>query len=158
MDECIVCGVNALYICKPCKGSFCEEHKGLHEKNKNKAHVFEEIGVNLDYRQTKIIAENLSLKIKKVKEFREKIILETRNLIQKIEELCTNCLKSVEARIQSYMILLQIIQRPITRQDLKIIEDQSKLLLSFTIPIPNFKDIKDFYDFQFFQEFPEHFT
>ena len=99
MDECIVCGEKALYICKPCKGLFCEEHKALHEKNKNKVHVFEEIGVNLDSRQTKIIVENLSLKIKKVKEFRERIILETRDLIQKIEELCTNCLKNVEARI-----------------------------------------------------------
>ena len=112
--------------------------------------------VNLDSRQTKIIVENLSLNIKKVKEFRERIILETSDLIQKIEELCTNCLKNVESKIQSYMNLLQIIQSPITRQDLQIIEDQSKLLLSFTIPIPNFKDIINFYDFQFFQEFPEN--
>ena len=95
MDECIVCGEKALYRCKPCKGLFCEEHKALHETNRNRVHVFEEIGVNLDSRQTKIIVENLSLKIKKAIELRERIILETRDLIQKVYELCTNCLNSV---------------------------------------------------------------
>ena len=99
MDECIGCGDKALYRCKPCKALFCEEHKDLHEKNKNKVHIFEEIGVNLDSKQTEKIVENLILKIKKVKEFKERIILETRTLIQKIEELCTNCLKNVEAKI-----------------------------------------------------------
>ena len=144
MDECIVCCEKALYICKPCKGSFCEEHKGLHEKSKNRVHIFKEIGVKLDSRQTENIVENLILKINKVKEFKERITLETEMLIRKIKELCTNCLNNAEGKLQYYMNLLQIIQNPITTEEVSMIEDQLKVSLSINIPAQNFKDILNF--------------
>ena len=154
MDECIVCGNKALYACKPCKVSFCEEHKLLHEKTKNKVHIFEKFVIKLESSQTARIIENLLLKINKVKEFEERIILGTSILIQQIEELCVNCLQRAKYIIQHYINHLKIIQSQKKEQDFKIIEDQLNVCLSLNIPTPNFQEIRKFYDFQFFPESP----
>ena len=110
MDECVVCGDKVIYACKPCKVSFCEEHKLLHEKNRDRVHIFEKVGIKLDSSQTARIVENLVLKITKVKVFEGKIIVETRALIQKIEKLCTKCLQMAKAKAQFYMSLLEKMQ------------------------------------------------
>ena len=143
MDDCISCGDKALYRCTPCTGSFCEEHKHLHERNKNKVHIFETIGIMLDSNQTAKIIENLLEKINICKEFKERMMLETITLIRKIKEICRNCLNTAESKAQLYMNLIEKIQNPITMQDLQMIEDESEALLSFSIPT------------QFFQESPK---
>ena len=87
-----------------------------------------------------------------MEEFKERIILETRTLIQRIEELCTSCLSGAKVKAQYYMNLLQIIQSPIALKDLEIVEGQLKLSLSLNIPTQNFKEILNFYNYQFLQE------
>ena len=155
MDECIVCGDKALHICQPCNASFCDEHKGLHEKNKNKEHIFEEIRIKLDSSRTKRIAENLILKINELKEFENRIILETSILIQTIEELCTTCLKNSADKVQFCMDLLEKIQNSITEQDLTTIENKINFSFSLCVPTPSLKEILNFYDIKFDQEPPE---
>ena len=155
MDECISCDNKALYRCTPCIGSFCEEHKQLHERKKNKVHIFETIGIMLDSKQTAKIIENMLEKINVCKEFKERMMLETMTLIRKIEEMCTNCLNNAESKAQWYMDLIEKIQNPITMQDLKMIEDELEVLLSFTIPTQNIQEIIKYYDCQFFQESPK---
>ena len=155
MDECISCGYKALYRFQSCKVSFCEEHKGLHERNKGEAHILEAFGIKLDYRQTAKIVENLALKINKVNEFKERIMLETRNLIWKIEELRRNYLKDAERTVQCYMNLLQIIQNPITAQDLQIIVNQVNVSHSINITTHNFQEVLKYYNSQVFEQSPE---
>ena len=107
MEDCVVCCVRAVYICKPCNGAFCKEHKVLHEKSKIKVHNFEEIGISLDSGSLDKIVENLTFKINKVKEFKERIAFETCSLILKIEELCKNSLETADEKIQYYINLFR---------------------------------------------------
>ena len=74
-------------------------------------------------------------------------------LIQNIEELFTSCLNNAEGKLQYCMNLLQMIQRPIATEELKLIEGQLNVSLSLNMPTQNFKDLLNFYNSQFFQEY-----
>ena len=154
MDDCISCGDKALYRCKPCTASFCEEHKGLHQRNKNKVHVFETIGIKLDPRQATKMLESLRLKFNACKEFKERMILETTALIRRIKQLCTNCLNIAESKAQSYMSLIEKIEDNIMLQDYNRLDSEIKICLSFTMPTQNYQEILNFYEYPFFQESP----
>ena len=155
MDDCISCGDKALYRCTPCTVSFCEEHKHLHTRNKNKVHIFETIGINLDSKQTAKIVESLLQKINVCKEYKERMIRETMTLVRLIKEICRNCLRNAESKAQWYMNLIEKIQNPITMQDLKMIEGELEVLLSFSVPTQNFQEILKSYGHQFLQKSPE---
>ena len=152
MGDCITCGSNALYKCKPCKAMFCKEHKAIHEMNKKQAHIFEIIKLRLDSSQSARIVENLTLKINKVKEHQERILLETERLIRKIEELCTNSLKHTEDKLNYYTHLLELSQNALEPEDLSILESQLGLVLSFNVSTLNFKEVQDFYSCHILEE------
>ena len=154
MEECIVCGERALYRCQPCVVLFCEEHKRVHERNKNKVHIFESIIIRPDSRQYAKIVESLVIKITEFEAFKSRIILETKTLIQKIKELRTNCLAKAESKVRSYITLLKQIQNPATSEDLTIVENQLNVSLSFPVPPPSFQEILSFYNYEFFQDVP----
>ena len=156
MDECIVCGEKTPYRCQPCNASFCEKHKSEHKNNKNRVHFFEKV---LDSREIARIVESLMLTINKLTEFKERIMLETTTLIQKIEELCTICINNAESKMQGVKNLLNIFKNPVAEDDLKMIEDSLQFSFSFsfsfTISTPNIEEILQFYDTQLIQESPQ---
>ena len=63
------------------------------------------------------------------------MILETTALVQQIEERCRNCLNNAKRKALWYMNLIEEIQNPITMQDLKMIEGQLEVPLSFSNPL-----------------------
>ena len=152
MEECIVCGYKAYYLCISCKGSFCNEHKSLHEQNKNKIHVFETIGKRIESNQARRIIESLMVKINTIKELKRMTMLETKAIIRKIMEMCMESIKCSEVREKYYMNLLKIAQDSLTDQDLKALEDQLAITLAFNVPAPSFREMQDFYDGIFLQE------
>ena len=151
MEDCL-CGEKAAYLCSSCKVFICEEHKDLHEKNKKKAHVFEEIFKHPDSSKPKRIVENLILKISLMKRLKEIIVLETETIIEKIESLCMNALDAVELRIAYYMKLLKVSQQRSLAQDFTEADDQLALALTLSIPDLNFREIQEFYNHEFAKE------
>ena len=151
MDECIVCGEKTPYRCQPCNASFCEKHKSEHKNNKNRVHFFEKV---LDSREIARIVESLMLTINKFTEFKERIMLETTTLIQKIEELCTICINNAESKMQGVKNLLNIFKNPVAEDQLKIIEESLQFSFSFNISTPNIEEILKFYDTQLIQGSP----
>ena len=110
MKACAICCRNAKYICKPCKVAFCTEHVSLHAQSKIKEHIFEEIRQYLDSGQLNKIVENLTLKINKVKELKESIILEAGAVMERVAELSMNSLQAAKEKEQFYVKLLQACQ------------------------------------------------
>ena len=145
MEECITCGRKALYTCKPCNALFCEEHKTIHEMNTKRLHIFEVLKLRLDSSQTARIVENLTLKINKVKEFQERIVRETRVLMQKIEDLCKNSLTNAKAMLKYYNHLLKITQNALEPEEFNILEKQLETTLSFNFSTLNLKEVQEFY-------------
>ena len=119
MNPCIVCGNKAPYRCQPCKAFFCEKHKAKHERNRNIVHIFEK---EFDSSGRDRNVEGLILNINKLIEFKERIMLETKKLIQKIEELCTKCLENTENMIQDYKSLLELITNPISEKIYRVVK------------------------------------
>ena len=152
MNVCVVCCDKAISLCKPCKVAFCKEHKGLHENSKIRKHSFEEIGRILDTAQYEKVVKNLTLKINKVKEFKERIILESKSLILKINELCMKSLEIAEKKVQYYINLLQASHRPLLEKDLKLLEDQIAIPVIHNISGLNSKEIHEFYQNEFLPE------
>ena len=81
MEDCVVCCVRAVYICKPCNGAFCKEHKILHQKGKKREHVFKKLGKKFSAQQLAEIVEKLSSNIKVTDQCRTKIIEESMKLL-----------------------------------------------------------------------------
>ena len=151
MEDCVVCGEIALYKCQPCTVSFCEEHKSVHERNKNKPHIFESIKPKFDPAKYAKIAESLVTKIKELETFKSRIILETKTLINKIEELRTKCIKTADAKAKSYIALLKQFQNPAAFEDLSAIENQLNTFVCHDLPFPSIQEIQNFYNYDFFK-------
>ena len=146
MENCRICGSSALFRCIPCKRSFCGAHKTAHKKDQQKEHVFKELKPELDLIQSKKIAENLLLKIKKVKEFEGKIIIETGALIQKINQLCMNSIEKAKERQKHYTHLLYISQKNrLDLKNLRILQNELQTTVGFNLSTPNLKEVQDFY-------------
>ena len=109
MEACAICCEKAKYICKTCKVAFCKEDVSLHQ-SKIKEHIFEEIRQYLDSGQLNKIVENLTLKINKVKELKESIILEAGAVMERVAELSMNSLQAAKEKEQFYVKLLQACQ------------------------------------------------
>ena len=132
MEECVVCGEKALYRCNSCKALFCEEHKSIHEKTKNKSHILVKLEIHLDPNQSSRITADLISKINKLQEFKNKITLENKALILKIQELYQISLNTAESKEHYYINLLKIAQSVLTAEDLRSLEDQSTILSPLT--------------------------
>ena len=142
LNACAVCCIKAEYRCQPCNVSFCKEHKDLHEQSKIREHLFER---TLDQDQLNKIVENLILKIKTINEVTGRILLETKSLVKKIEELCKDSLQGLKEKAQFYMDLLQKCRKPIIEEDLKLINKQLSIPLRYSIPGLSYSEIQEFY-------------
>ena len=143
MDVCAVCCIQAVFRCKPCNATFCREHKDLHEQSKIRNHLFE---ITLDPDQLTKIVENLISKIKTVHEVTGRILLETASLVKKMEELCKNSLTVLKDSIQFYTDLLQKCQKPLSEQDLQLINNHLDISWRFSILDLNYSEMQEFYN------------
>ena len=152
MEECL-CGVKALYVCKPCKAIFCNEHKTVHENGKQRIHIFEKIGKKLRFeQQNKIICDILS-KLQVVNKCEKLIIDETIRLMAKIQKLHMQALDIIKQKQQRYTMLLINCRKRLRDDQLNEIEQE--LMKSLVIKDPSsqkFKESFNFYKLEFLQE------
>ena len=98
MEECSVCDVRALCVCTTCKINLCKDHRVLHEKTKKGEHNFENFAKSLSSEEIIKIAKNLSLKIITADKCKARIIQETKELIEKIQNFCTQALSNIKQK------------------------------------------------------------
>ena len=154
MEDCF-CGERAWYFCKACKLFLCEEHKKVHESSKKKIHVFEELWVQVAPQEITEMAEDLSRKIKIVKECAEHIIIETNKLCDRILTLCAKTLKGLQQKEQEYANLVFDIHRRLSQERLEDIKKLLKVSLEIRKPLMGFTEINTFYASNFLNEVNE---
>ena len=152
MKEC-VCGERAYYSCRPCKAIVCKEHKIMHEKGKQRKHIFNRLGKKFTAQQLAKIGENLSLRIKIVNECRNTILEDSRRLLAKITRLSMHALDIINKKQKYYENLLILCQKRLFDDEIKEIELHLGSFLVTSIPNHEFKEIQEFYNADFFKEF-----
>ena len=154
MEDCF-CGERAWHFCKACKHFLCEEHKKVHENSKKKTHVFEELWVQVAPEEITEMTEDLSRKIKMIKECTTHIIIETNKLCDKIRNLCAKTLKGLQQKKQEYYNLIIDINRRLSQERLEDIKKLLQVSLEIRKPLMEFTDINTFYASNFLNEVNE---
>ena len=154
MEDCF-CGERAWYFCNACKLFLWEEHKKVHENSKKKIHVFEELWVQVAPEEIVEMTEDLSRKIKMIKECAKQIIIETNKLCDKIRTLCAKTLKGLQQKEQEYCNLVIDIHARLSQERLVDIKRLLQVSFEIRIPLKEFTDINTFYASNFLNEVNE---
>ena len=101
MEKC-PCGEKAVYICKPCKGTFCKVDKIMHEKGTQRVHIFEKIGKKLNSKLRTIVMNDLSSKIQLTDECEEILNGETKRIMAKIQKMHIHALNIIKQKQKKY--------------------------------------------------------
>ena len=152
MEECSVCDATALHVCKSCPIILCNDHKITHENSKKGEHIFESIGLQLNSYQISKILENVSLKLKAAYNCKVTVLEETEVLIEKIQSMCTEAIKTIQENQQKYIDILRICNNRLSVEQITEIESDLATSLIVITPTHEFKDIKDFYKLNLLHE------
>ena len=151
MEYC-VCGKKAKYVCRPCNVFVCNEHKTMHEKAKNKQHLFEKLGKKLRPEEIALIVENLTLKIKITMDCEKLILSETQKVLCKIKNMCKQALKDLKEKQETYLNILKNCQSVLLGEQMEEIKAQMKTAITVNQIYFESKEIENFYAADFLKE------
>ena len=145
MKEC-VCGEPGIYLCQPCQVIVCNEHKTMHEKGKQRAHIFDKLGKKLTTQQLSEFVENLSSKFQIAHECEKEVYNITERTIEKIRNLSMQAIGIIKEKQKHYEDLLKLCQKKrLFDHDISQIERQLGVFPVLDIPSHEFKEIENFY-------------
>ena len=129
----------------------CKKHQILDEELNEGNHTWERLGTKLNAKKLQRIVENLSSKIKIVKECKSKILEESNRLLVKIQNLCRQALDMIYEKQKNYETLLRICETILPDNYIQEIQMQSKTSLVIHMPNYDFKEIEKFYSSNFLE-------
>ena len=147
-----VCGNRALYFCKSHKVDVCNKHKAMHEKGKQKDHIYEKLGHKLTAEELVKIVDSLSSKIKIAGQCADQIIEESSRLIEMITSSCILALETIEKKKQCYADLLRNCKKRIFDDQIEELQRIARTSLLINIP-QQFVQLIELYSSNFLTEF-----
>ena len=121
MKDC-VCGDRALYFCKTHKVAVYKKHKALHEEEKRKNQIYDKLEQKLTAQSLAKIVESLTSMIKIADRYADKILVESKRIVEMIIQSCMQALGIVQQKQRYYADLLRICHKRIFNDQINELE------------------------------------
>ena len=144
--------IGLLYLCKPHQTAVCKQHRALHEKGKQREHIYEKLGEKLAAQRLVKIVESLSSKIKMAKQCADQILEESKMIIEVITTSCMRALGTLKQKQRYYEDLLKICHKRIFDDQIKELKRIARVSLVVNMP-HQFNKIQKLYKSDFLKEF-----